>query len=111
MLPGGNGAPPPAGQKGGRSSEAAPEEEGKAADDAGPQAGYTNQHRRRTQVIELDGYFARAPSCYTIFNLGQGYVTTARKMAFRLSHAASSAPPSLAGARREPGRHQTCAAP
>ena len=76
MSPGGMGAPPPpAGQdKEEGPAEAAPEEEGKAATDAGPQSGYTNQHRRRTQVIELDGYFRTRAELLHNFNLGQGYV-------------------------------------
>ena len=75
MSPGGMGAPPPAGQdKEEGPAEAAPEEEGKAAADAGPQSGYANQHRRRTQVIELDGYFRTRAELLHNFNLGQGYV-------------------------------------
>jgi uncharacterized protein (TIGR04551 family) len=77
MSPGGMGAPPPAGQeKEEGPAEAAPEEEGKAADDAGPQAGYTNQHRRRTQVIELDGYFRTRAELLHNFNLGLGYANS-----------------------------------
>ena len=75
MSPGGMGAPPPAGQeKEEGPAEAAPEEEGKAAAEAGPQSGYANQHRRRTQVIELDGYFRTSPELLHNFNLGLGYV-------------------------------------
>jgi uncharacterized protein (TIGR04551 family) len=76
MSPGGMGAPPPAGQeKEEGPAEAAPEEEGKATTDAGPEAGYTNQHRRRTQVIELDGYFRTRAELLHNFNLGQGYLS------------------------------------
>jgi uncharacterized protein (TIGR04551 family) len=78
MSPGGMGAPPPAGQdKEEGPAEAAPEEEGKAETDAGAQAGYTNQHRRRTQVIELDGYFRTRAELLHNFNLGLGYVNSA----------------------------------
>ncbi len=75
MSPGGMGAPPPAGQEHEEGpAEAAPEEEGKTAAEAGPESGYANQHRRRTQVIELDGYFRVRPEYLHNFNLGLGYV-------------------------------------
>jgi len=77
MSPGGMGAPPPPGQDHEEGpAEAAPEEEGKAATDAGPQSGYTNQHRRRTQVIELDGYFRTRAELLHNFNMGFGYVSS-----------------------------------
>jgi len=102
--------PTPAGQeKEEGPAEAAPEEEGKAADDAGPQAGYTNQHRRRTQVIELDGYFRTRAELLHNFNLGQGTWTTARKMAFRLSHAARVLHQAWLVARRRTWATPTCA--
>jgi len=77
MSPGGMGASPPAGQDHEEGpAEAAPEEEGKAAADAGPESGYANQHRRRTQVIELDGYYRVRPELLHNFNMGLGYVSS-----------------------------------
>jgi uncharacterized protein (TIGR04551 family) len=75
MSPGGMGAPPPAGQDHEEGpAEAAPEEEGKAAAEAGSDSGYANQRRRQTQVVELDGYFRLGPELLHNFNLGLGYV-------------------------------------
>ena len=75
MSPGGMGAPPPPGQEHEEGpAEAAPEESGKAAAETGPEASYANQHRRRTQVIEIDGYLRVRPELLHNFNLGQGYV-------------------------------------
>ena len=76
MSPGGMGAPPPQGPEHEEGpAEAAPEEEGKAAAAAGPEGGYANQHRRRTQVIELDGYYRVRSELLHNFNMGLGYVT------------------------------------
>ena len=76
MSPGGMGAPPAPGQEHEEGpAEAAPEEEGKAAAEAGPES-YANQHRRRTQVIELDGYFRVRPEYLHNFNMGLGYVNS-----------------------------------
>lgn len=77
MSPGGMGTPPPAGQEHEEGpAEAAPEEEGKATAEAGPESGYANQHRRRTQVIEIDGYFRTRPELLHNFNLGLGYANS-----------------------------------
>jgi len=77
MSPGGMGAPPPAGQdKDEGPAEAAPEEEGKAAAEAAVESSYANPRRRRTQVIELDGYFRLQPELLHNFNLGTGYVNS-----------------------------------
>jgi uncharacterized protein (TIGR04551 family) len=74
MSPGGMGAPPPPGEQHDEGpAEAEPEEEGKVAAEAGAESGYANQHRRRTQVIELDGYFRTRPELLHNFNLGLGY--------------------------------------
>ena len=76
MAPGGMGAPPPPGgqEHDEGPAEAAPEEEGKAAAETGADSGYANQRRRKTQVIELDGYFRLNPELLHNFNLGLGYV-------------------------------------
>ena len=74
MSPGGMGAPPPAGQEHEEGPAEAAPEEGKAAAEAGPDSGYAHQRRRRTQVIELDGYFRLRPEYLHNFNLGLGYV-------------------------------------
>jgi len=78
MSPGGMGAPPPAQEHEEGPAEAAPEEEGKATTETGPESGYANQHRRRTQVIELDGYFRVRPELLHNFNLGLGYVDSSQ---------------------------------
>jgi uncharacterized protein (TIGR04551 family) len=75
MSPGGMGAPPPASkEKDEGPAEAAPEGEEKAAVEAATESSNTNQRRRRTQVIELDGYFRTQPELLHNFNLGQGYL-------------------------------------
>jgi len=104
------GAPPPQGPEHEEGpAEAAPEEEGKAAADAGPEGGYANQHRRRTQVIELDGYYRVRSELLHNFNMGLGYVTGQSprvRVATRLSRRRSSAAPA-----REVARRRTWATP
>ncbi len=74
MSPGGM-TPPPAGQtKEEGPAEAAPEEEGKSAGEAAAEATISSQRRRRTEVIELDGYFRVRPELLHNFHMGQGYL-------------------------------------
>jgi uncharacterized protein (TIGR04551 family) len=73
MSPGGMNPPPTTQHKEEGPAEAAPEEEGKSAGDVTTES-VTNQRRRRTQVIELDGYFRVRPELLHNFNLGQGYL-------------------------------------
>jgi len=77
MSPGGMAPPPQGEQHEEGPAEAAPEEENKPATEAQPEAGYANQRRRHTQVIELDGYFRVRPELFHNFNLGLGYVNSA----------------------------------
>jgi uncharacterized protein (TIGR04551 family) len=73
MGPGMGPAPGPQKEKEEGPAEAAPEEEGKAPAEAEAEAGYAGQKRRKTKVIELDGYFRVRTNFLHNFNLGQGY--------------------------------------
>lgn len=74
MSPGGMNPPPQSKQKEEGPAEAAPEEEGKSTDAVTTESTTANQRRRRTQVIELDGYFRVRPELLHNFNLGLGYL-------------------------------------
>ncbi len=73
MSPGMGPAPGPQTEKEEGPAEAAPEEESKAPAEAEAEAGYAGQRRRRTKVIELDGYFRVRGDWMHNLNLGQGY--------------------------------------
>ncbi len=55
-------------------AETAPEEEEVRASDLEPLGGYAGQGRRRTQIIELDGYLRVRTDWLHKLNLGQGYI-------------------------------------
>jgi uncharacterized protein (TIGR04551 family) len=76
MGPGMGPAPGPQKEKEEGPAEAAPEEEGKSPAQAEAEAGYAGQKRRKTKVIELDGYFRVRTNFLHNFNLGQGYHST-----------------------------------
>ncbi len=58
-------------------AEAAPEEDERASDLA-PLGGYASQQRRRTQIIELDGYLRLRTDFLHKLNLGQGYIPSSQ---------------------------------
>lgn len=73
MGPGMGPAPGPQKEKEEGPAEAAPEEEGKAATEAEAETGYAGHKRRKTKIIDLDGYFRVRTNFLHNFSLGQGY--------------------------------------
>jgi uncharacterized protein (TIGR04551 family) len=74
MSPGGMAPPPQNQHKEEGPAEAVPDEEGQSAGDVATESATGNQRRRRTQVIELDGYFRLRPELLHNFNMGEGYL-------------------------------------
>jgi uncharacterized protein (TIGR04551 family) len=77
--PGGMGHPPGGAGKGGADekeegpAEQAPDAEEKAPENKESESGYLNQARRRTKIVEFDGYYRVRTDYLYDMNLGQGY--------------------------------------
>jgi uncharacterized protein (TIGR04551 family) len=77
---GGPGGMAPPGPKGGPEKEEGPAELAPDAEDKAPpskdeEGGYLNQARRRTKVVEFDGYYRLRTDYLYDMNMGQGYNT------------------------------------